>query len=434
MGKNITIKIKSETDDLLAYQLTLDSVSGYIFMKDFQGRYTYVNQKVCDLFEQSKENILGKDDSNFFSLEKSNDIRINDRMVLDQGISIEKEERNIISNTGEVRYYWTIKKPLKDKKGNIIGLSGIATDITEQKLLQLKLNEKQALLDTIINNVDAYIYMKDKDRRFLFINEKTAELFGTSSEAVVGKRSNEVLSDEIADNFDILDNQIISSGEKVSGEELITSDDGDIKYYWSSKVPIKNEQGEVISFIGFSSDITELGRQKHYFEEKSETDELTQLANRRKFMSTSVSELKRVKRNHQPISVILFDIDNFKSVNDRYGHHAGDIVLTQLAQTCLSSMRENDLIARLGGEEFVVLLPDTNIDKALNVGEKLRQKIAEMEVFIKSEDQTVNVTISAGVTQIGVDEDVIGTALIRADKALYQAKNSGRNKVIVSQF
>ena len=428
MSIKLEQQLKAVTNELLIHQLTLDNVGAYIYMKDMQGRYTYANKMVRDLFNLTLEELVGNDDSQFFSLEESSELKINDNIVLNQGVVLEKEERNVIIGSGEVRYYWSIKKPLLDEHGKVMGLSGISTDITEQKLLQIQLKEQQMLLDTIINNVDAYIYMKDATCRFQFINEKTAELFGTTPKEAIGKRSRDILPLDIADNFDIMDEEIITRGKKIEGEETITGDDGHVKYYWSTKVPIKDDQGRVVSFIGFSTDITQLGEQRKALEERASTDELTKLANRRYFMSTASSELAQAKRQKQPLSLMVIDADYFKDINDKFGHHMGDMALTTLANTFLACVRKHDLVARIGGEEFSILLPDASLKMALKVAEKLRKKV-EYTHIEDEKGQPIALTVSIGVTTMGSDEDSLDKALIRADEALYLAKNGGRNRV-----
>ncbi len=427
MSKKLEQQLKAVTNELLIHQLTLDNVGAYIFMKDLHGRYTYANKKVRDLFNRTLDEIIGKDDNHFFSLKESDELRVNDNIVLREGISIEKEERNVIMSTGEVRYYWTIKKPLLDEQGKVMGLSGISTDITEQKLLQIKLKEQKILLDTIINNVDAYIYMKDSNCRFLFINDKTAQLFGTTPQQAIGKRSRDILPQDIADNFDIMDSEIINSGEKIEGEESITGEEGDVQYYWSTKVPIKDDEGRVLSFIGFSTDITQLGKQRRALEKTAATDELTSLANRRSFMNSAFNEIKHAKSQQKPLAVMVIDADYFKSINDNFGHHVGDETLKKLAQTFLYCIRKNDLVARIGGEEFAIMLPDTELDMALLVAEKVRKRVEA--VHLSDEQHPQPLTVSIGVTIMAESDVTLEAILKRADKALYEAKNSGRNRV-----
>jgi PAS domain S-box-containing protein len=111
----------------------LDLVDGYAYLKDSAGRYIFANKKVQELFGRSYEDILGKDDAAFFDLSLANQLRIHDRLVIDQGETIDREEENIIKATGEKRIYWTVKKPIRNQQGQIIGMCGISTDITASK-------------------------------------------------------------------------------------------------------------------------------------------------------------------------------------------------------------------------------------------------------------------------------------------------------------
>ena len=132
---------------------TLDTVGAYIYTKDIQGHYTYANQMVCDLFNRSLNDIVGQSDKAFFDLSTFNELQENDRRVLDHGEHTESEETNIVIQTGEKRIYWTVKKPLTDAHGQIIGLCGISTDITERRVLEEKLmiaNQTQDKLFSII--------------------------------------------------------------------------------------------------------------------------------------------------------------------------------------------------------------------------------------------------------------------------------------------
>ena len=138
-------------------QTTLDQVGAYVYNKDMQGRYTFANKPVCDLFSYPLNEVVGFTDEKFFDLSICNQLRFHDRRVLDLGERIESEETNIIAATGETRIYWTVKIPLKDIEGNITGMCGISTDITERRRLEMLLQEQKLLLDTILNNVDSYI-------------------------------------------------------------------------------------------------------------------------------------------------------------------------------------------------------------------------------------------------------------------------------------
>jgi len=161
------------------------------------------------------------------------------------------------------------------------------------------------------------------------------------------------------------------------------------------------------------------------------TDELTGLYNRRYFFAHLDELMARVCQDGISVSVLTFDIDHFKLVNDTYGHASGDEVLRELAARTMNSVRSVDLVARLGGEEFVVVMPETDLGVAVAVAERLRGAVARDPFSLKPDGKKLSVTISIGVTATGEGDDDRDGMLKRADDALYTAKNRGRNCVVV---
>ena len=157
-------------------------------------------------------------------------------------------------------------------------------------------------------------------------------------------------------------------------------------------------------------------------------DHMTKLYNRRYFADISVSILDLAKRNNKQFSVLMLDIDKFKRINDTYGHHIGDEVIIALANVLKSTNRKSDIACRFGGEEFLILLPETDLAGAKIIGEKLRKLVEELTV--KVEDQNIGFTISIGVAEINLEKETDLEAVIqRADEGLYKAKEGGRNRV-----
>ncbi len=159
------------------------------------------------------------------------------------------------------------------------------------------------------------------------------------------------------------------------------------------------------------------------------TDPLTGCHNRRSFLRESESEFNRFRRYGADMSVIMLDIDNFKKINDTYGHAAGDEVIRRLAQICIDNIRKSDVLGRLGGEEFAILMPETSAENAQIAAEKLRTALEDTPVAFNGHDITF--TVSLGLTLASPDDEEMFQVVNRADEALYRAKNGGRNQVAV---
>jgi len=172
----------------------------------------------------------------------------------------------------------------------------------------------------------------------------------------------------------------------------------------------------------------ELHELQGQLQEQADHDHLTQLCNRRYFDNIASIVVKLDKRNKQQTCVILIDIDDFKLVNDTYGHHMGDNVLKHLSSCLLQHVRESDTVARIGGEEFVILLPNTNVEESINIASKIRIFIENSTVNI-DKNKTLKFTISLGVGEVLENDENISSSLHRADKALYKAKGLGKNRV-----
>lgn len=160
----------------------------------------------------------------------------------------------------------------------------------------------------------------------------------------------------------------------------------------------------------------------------SETDSLTGLLNRRRFMEALEEQFALYLRHGTPTSLLLFDIDDFKSINDEYGHPCGDQVIVGIAELCRAELRQIDFAARFGGDEFVLLFPHTPIDQALQVAERLRERVAGAKLCPVS--TTRQGTISGGLSEFLPSDRAAEEVISRADRLLYQAKRSGRNQIV----
>ncbi|MDZ7819720.1 MAG: diguanylate cyclase [Aliarcobacter sp.] len=173
------------------------------------------------------------------------------------------------------------------------------------------------------------------------------------------------------------------------------------------------------------TDITQIKEKSNLLEYQASHDKLTGLFNRNKFDEFYIKEVKRSRRYNTDLSIIIFDVDNFKTINDTHGHQSGDIVLKEISQIISLHIREQDVAVRWGGEEFLILLPHTNLDGATTVAKKIRINIEENEFT----ELKLKLTASFGVSELNTDDND-ESLILRADKFLYEAKNSGKNRVI----
>lgn len=199
----------------------------------------------------------------------------------------------------------------------------------------------------------------------------------------------------------------------------------------------------MLGFTAIQSDITEEKTIRENLEREIERrikleaelrhlsshDVLSGLSNRRHFIELTERELERCRRRSRPLSLIMLDLDDFKSVNDTRGHAAGDAVIRAVGMLCTRTLREYDVAARIGGEEFTILLPETDLDGAGIMAERLRHQLESMP--ITESGDSFYITASSGVSQARSETDNVDTFLARADRALYKAKRSGRNRVIL---
>lgn len=207
--------------------------------------------------------------------------------------------------------------------------------------------------------------------------------------------------------------------------------DGELRYIQARARVYTDEAGKAVRLVGINEDITERRQLLDQLDQQAHQDYLTGLFNRRYFMEEGQMELARAQRYSNTLSLLMLDIDHFKDINDSHGHKAGDIVLQKLSEIMRETLRTVDIIGRLGGEEFAIMLPETDLQKATEVAERLRENIARTDVVLEA-GLPLHFTVSIGVATLQ-DKDVnLDIMLNHADRALYQAKQSGRNKVCVA--
>lgn len=192
-------------------------------------------------------------------------------------------------------------------------------------------------------------------------------------------------------------------------------------------VGLHNDSGHYLGRVWFFRDISERKRVELALQELAWRDPLTGTMNRGHFLERAAEEQVRAQRYNSPLAILMIDLDHFKKINDQYGHAAGDKVLVTACERWSAVLRSVDLLGRIGGEEFAILLPNSDREATWTVAERLRACVADEPVVI--EGQEIRCTVSGGMALVGAGDKCIDDALHRADDALYRAKGNGRNRM-----
>jgi diguanylate cyclase (GGDEF)-like protein/PAS domain S-box-containing protein len=323
-----------------------------------------------------------------------------------------------------------------DESGRITGALAIGLDITESKRLEEQLLMSERKFRTLAENVPMNISRYDLEGRKIYVNKSLAATLGKSVNQLLGKTFSEQTEMPYNAIFQRAFEGAIRCGQTTIFEIEIPTDKR-TEIHLIHMVAERDERGNIIGALATGMDITDRKLLEKKLERQAHIDFLTGLANRRHFIELAENELLRINRYGGELSLILFDIDFFKHINDNHGHSNGDLVLKVIAHLCENTMREIDIIARIGGEEFVVLLPQTGPQKAYEAAERLRMAIEEKGIRLE-DGKFIHFTASFGVVTISgnkhVREDVyhIDELLKRADGAMYRAKEEGRNRVCLN--
>lgn len=312
---------------------------------------------------------------------------------------------------------WSIS-PIKDKSGGTIAYISFQKSIDRAVKL-----EQDKILSQIVNISDNLILVTDLGGIIVYINDSFCKKLGYKRDELIGKHARVLKSGMQDDSFYKKMWESILRKGKFRDIFISRKKDGTLFYDKKDISTIKDDEGNPVYYVSISTDISKQMKKEKALEKEVFTDSLTKIYNRRKFEQIINQKITRYKNEEKIFSLILIDIDHFKSVNDNYGHDIGDYILQEFAKLVKKNIREDDLFFRWGGEEFALLV-DANGDECFKISQKLRIKVS-LKSF-----QSISITASFGVSEISQNIDS-NTLFTKADKALYEAKRKGRNQVVV---
>ncbi|MBU0620342.1 MAG: diguanylate cyclase [Gammaproteobacteria bacterium] len=316
------------------------------------------------------------------------------------------------------------------------GSLAIAYFRLSRMLAQSRLKEDEARLREITTTMSDGLLVTDHNGQITFANPEAGLLLGYNDHELLGRDMHGLLhvreDGSSCNRADCKLLQVVKTGTTYRGmEEFFRCKNGQALPISVSVSAIIKEQKAAGIVVAFH-DITERKKFELELERQAQIDALTGLNNRRHFYELAEQEIVRTRRYGKPLSILMVDVDHFKSINDTYGHHSGDTVLQRLSDVCRQTMREIDIIGRIGGEEFCILLPEANGAQAREAAERLREAVAATEVQLEPE-VSISFSVSIGVAALVAEDDGVAAMLRRADAALYAAKYSGRNRVCVQE-
>jgi diguanylate cyclase (GGDEF)-like protein len=293
-------------------------------------------------------------------------------------------------------------------------------------------NDELETFRAAFDEVDYGIVLLDRDLRTQFMNRAVRELGNLRQPAPGEKPLFSDIIDQVRDNgaYAVRDEQLDAYGdERMAWVRRADSVPIDLALRDGRVVRVKcvrlQDDSRMLTYVDVTDDV----KHTRELEDLATTDVLTGLYNRRHFLTVANKEWERFQRYERPLSVLIIDIDHFKSVNDRFGHDVGDAVLAEVAAVCRKARRANDVVARIGGEELAILLPETGAASATALAEKLCAEIAAQ--LVTAGETTIAVTVSIGVADAKPALANFGELMKRADAALYAAKHNGRNQVSI---
>lgn len=438
----------------------IDESPDIILLKDWNGRFLLGNAALARLYGTTPDGLVGKDDGAFNPNREQVEFYLeNVRAVMRSGQTQIVEENSTNAETGEVRHFHSIKKPLRGPDGEPRILV-IAHDITDLRRAHRAIEERERSYAYAMEAAGEGIWDWDIDAGTITHNRRWCELLGYPPEILrhpIAAFSERLHPDERTDVMAVLDAALAGTGSYEHEHRMCRLDGSMLWVLDRGRVVERAADGRPLRMAGTVVDISARKRNEQALERATAAltranaelerkvaertanlaraneelahlarrDALTSLPNRLAVAERLREEARRPAQRDAGCAVLMIDIDFFKPINDTHGHATGDEVLIHVARILSASVREADFVSRYGGEEFLVLLPDTPVDGAHQVAEKLRAAVAAAPHPVAG-----RITISIGLAAAAASAGDLEAVVARADAALYAAKRAGRNRLV----
>lgn len=405
-----------------------------MIMLFWNGQVTYANEMLEKTLGIKREELY-----------RSNPEELLRRCVMPDSIEKAKEILNIIKtnpNTDIIPQEITLRSARGDSIIALVSIGSfnfkgqqaiicIATDITSQKEVERDLYESRRRLSTLINNLPGIAFRCKNDEFWTmqYMSEGCIELLGYRPEELINSAlvsyNDLIIQEDRQRVWEVIQSSLINRQPYVL-EYRVCDRNGVVKWVWEKGIGVYDEKDELIAIEGFITDITERKEAEKRLQYIAHYDTLTGLANRLLFFDRLNQAIRMAKRGMHMLALLYIDLDGFKFINDNYGHDAGDQVLKETAKRLLQNVRESDTVARMGGDEFTVILPKIHNKKSASiVAQKILHSLSEPYVIDKD---VYHLSASIGISIYSKDEEDTDSLIKKADIAMYRSKQLGKNR------
>jgi diguanylate cyclase (GGDEF)-like protein/PAS domain S-box-containing protein len=410
------------------FRLIFKTIPDTVFISELPtGKIIDVNETYTTLTGYTKEESLGKttldlkfwrdlgDRDQFFRIMEMDGSCKNLEITI---LTKDRKELNALISSQITRFQ------------NSTYIISVIRDITSNKELTQKLKKSEDTFQAIMEQSPMSFILTNTSGEIEYANPTFLRLMGYDLEEVLGKNPRILKSGYHNKEFYHNLWNTILSGKQWSSEIVNKKRNGD--FIWENIIltPILNEEGKIVQFLSTLEDISDRKRTEQELKIQARTDMLTGIMNRRSFMETANKRLLNIKEHGQTAAFLMIDIDRFKTINDSFGHNVGDRAICMVTEECQNLIKGQDLLGRIGGEEFAALVLGFSEEEIALAAELLCRRIEALEFYTENQER-IPLRISVGVTFYHLDTDTLESLMERSDVALYQAKNAGRNQISV---
>lgn len=398
------------------------TIPDLIWLKDKEGIYLACNPAFEQLFNAKQSEIIGKTADDFIGADLTQSFHSNDLEVIKANKPIVIEEWLTYVETGRRALFEVIKVPMQTTGGQLIGVLGVGRDITERKQAE----ERLQLAAMVYQNSSQSIMVTDDSGTIIAVNPGFERITGYSSEEVIGKNPSIVSSGRHDRAFFQAMWHSLNTAGRWQGEIWNRRKNGQIYPAWITINAIYNEDGSIDRYVELCSDFSKKKEAEQLLWQQTNFDPLTGMPNRHMFTEYLEQETKNSQQAQLPLALLFLDLDRFKDINDTLGHDMGDIMIKDVAQRLKSCVRESDIVAHLGGDDFTVILSSLeSVSTIEHIANAILKSISEP---FQLGNEIAHITASIGVSIFPDDTSNVDDLLKNAEQAMYAAKKDGRNR------